>query len=965
MAGTAPRDARRRRPRRPARARNRVCVPGRKPAAALHGVRERRLRRARLRRRRRPGPRSGRVAGARRVGGEAGPSSGRALGRRGAAGGDRARARAAAAAAAVRRAHGSPRLGYRRARARAAGGAAARVRVRARRRDPRRGRRRPARPRGPAARRPRARGGGGGVTGLARLAFVGLVRAPLRTGVQILSLAGAVALIGAMILFVGHSLRTMTASATRSVPLDWQGPVGSHSAAVRVAAAVARQPGVRQASPVATAPFASIVHQAAVGTIRSGSGAVLAVPPGYLDHIHTFRFLRGSLRRGEIVFDQQLAATLQVEPGDLVTLTPRAGAPAHRFRVSGIALVTAPDVLFQPLNPLLGPAPAQPPADIAILPLATFARTLAPRLPTIASGGVGTSAVPGAQRGTQWQVQAQVDPHALGGSPSHALRRADQIRNAAERSLPGQVVFVDNLSDSLNSATGDALYVALGAAGAAAARIAAGVGVFRESVSEGRRSARRHGRPLWERLYLDLLCLAGSGLVYWLTARTGFSAVVNPDSNPTLSLSVYMFFAPALLWVGAALLLVRLRGRFLAWLAGRAGGGRASTRRGFLLARAGRRGAAINRGLLVAGLLLAFGVNLGLFAATYDQQARVDAQLTLGADVVATAPPGAIRQHALERRIAQLPSVAGPTALDHSYAYVGPDLQDIFGIDARTLTRGTTLRDSYFVGGSASQILARLRATPDGVPVPRATVSDYSLRLGDLLKLRTLDRASGRFRVVPFHVAGVVQEFPAAPRASVMVANPDYRVRATHDAGPNVLFVKASGDPVAVSRHVAATTRAQGTLVKNIRRQTAQTVSSITTVDLGGISRIEEGFALALAAAAMALFVAVALAERRQEFATMAALGAGLREITAFLWTETALVLGAALALAALLGWLLAEMLVAMLQHVFDPPPDHLAAPWTFLAALAAAAVVGAALAALIAAVAIRRMPLGAILREE
>ncbi len=62
-----------------------------------------------------------------------------------------------------------------------------------------------------------------------------------------------------------------------------------------------------------------------------------------------------------------------------------------------------------------------------------------------------------------------------------------------------------------------------------------------------------------------------------------------------------------------------------------------------------------------------------------------------------------------------------------------------------------------------------------------------------------------------------------------------------------------------VAKSVAAATRTQGTLVKNIRQQTAQTVSSITTVDLAGISRIEEGFALALAAAAMALFVAVAL----------------------------------------------------------------------------------------------------------
>ena len=61
----------------------------------------------------------------------------------------------------------------------------------------------------------------------------------------------------------------------------------------------------------------------------------------------------------------------------------------------------------------------------------------------------------------------------------------------------------------------------------------------------------------------------------------------------------------------------------------------------------------------------------------------------------------------------------------------------------------------------------------------------------------------------------------------------------------------------------------------------------------------------------------------------------------------------------------MAEMLVAMLQHVFDPPPDHLAAPWGFLAALAGAAVVGTLAAALVAWFGIRRFTLGAILREE
>jgi putative ABC transport system permease protein len=890
---------------------------------------------------------------------------------------------------------------------------------------------------------------------------IGLVRAPGRTALRALTLAAAVALLGAMLLFVGHSLRTMTGSATRSVLVDWQAPVGSYKAAVDAARAVGNQPDILQASAAGTAPFAGAEHRAAGGSTSAGAGSILAVPPGYLDHIQTFRFLRGSLQPGGIVLDQQLAATLRAQPGDTVSLRTSPGAKAQPFRVSGVALVTAADVLFQPLNPLVGAAPAQPPANVVIVPLETFARKLAPSFRSVAPANPSAAAVPGAQTGVQWQVQVQVDPGALSGSPAHALKRATQIRNRIERTFPGRVQFVDNLADKLTTATGDALYAetlyimlavpgalvalglaylaalgtverdrrdltllrargatrrhllglagieslllglaagvlgtggallavhltgsgggvgggralatfgicsALAVAGALAARVGASLSVFRGTVSEAGRAGRRVGKPLWQRLYVDLLALVGAGLVYWLTARTGFSAVVNPDSNPTLSLSVYMFFGPALLWLGATLLLVRLRGQALAWIARRAAGGRATTWPGFLLVSAGRRGRAINRGLVVVALLLSFGVNLGVFTATYDQQARVDAQLTLGADVVASAPPGVIGKRDLVKRIQSVPGVAGVTPIDHSYAYVGQDLQDTFGIDAATLTQGTSLRDSYFLGDTAAHVLARLRTMHDGILVSKETVTDYSLAVGDLLRLRTLDRRTGHFRVVPFHVAGVVQEFPSAPRDSFMVANLSYLQAATHDPGPTVVFVKAHGDPGALARRVAAATRPDGTIVKDIRQQMAQTVSSITTVDLSGISKIEEAFAVALAAAAMALFVAVALAERRQELATMAALGATLREAAAFLWSEAALVLAAALALAALLGWLLAEMLIAMLQHVFDPPPDHLAAPWGFLLWLAGAAVLGALGAVALAARGIRRLPLGAILREE
>jgi putative ABC transport system permease protein len=426
-----------------------------------------------------------------------------------------------------------------------------------------------------------------------------------------------------------------------------------------------------------------------------------------------------------------------------------------------------------------------------------------------------------------------------------------------------------------------------------------------------------------------------------------------------------MFFAPALLWIGATLLLVRLRGGALAWAARRAAGTRPQTMRGFLLASAGRRGAAINRGLVVVGLLLAFGVNLGIFSATYNQQANVDAQLTLGADVTATAAPGVAAKQNLPAKIARVPGVQATTGVDHSYAYIGPDLQDTYGIDPATFTKATTLRDSYFLDTTAKQALADLQARPDGILVGKETITDFSLRKGDLLRLRVLDRASGAFKVVPFHVIGTVQEFPSAPKDSFMVTNLRYLAAATHSGGPNVVFAKTGGDPVAVAHRVAAATAASGTEVHDITEQTARTTSSITTVDLTGISRIEEAFAVLLAAGAMGLFVALAIAERRQELATMAALGAPLRDIAAFLWSEAALVLAAGIALATGLGWLLSKMLVAMLQHVFDPPPDALAIPWGYLAGLGGAAIAATLVATALALRGLRRLPLGAILREQ
>ena len=167
-----------------------------------------------------------------------------------------------------------------------------------------------------------------------------------------------------------------------------------------------------------------------------------------------------------------------------------------------------------------------------------------------------------------------------------------------------------------------------------------------------------------------------------------------------------------------------------------------------------------------------------------------------------------------------------------------------------------------------------------------------------------------------------------------------------------------------MGRRVATATATSGATISTIREQTQKTASSITTVDFTAISRIEQAFAVLLAAAAISLYLQLALAERRRELATMAALGTPLREIAAFLWSEAALVFTAGTLLAAGLGLLLAKMLTAMLTHVFDPPPDHLTIPWAYLALLVGATLLAATAATMLATRSLRRLPLSSILRE-
>ena len=74
----------------------------------------------------------------------------------------------------------------------------------------------------------------------------------------------------------------------------------------------------------------------------------------------------------------------------------------------------------------------------------------------------------------------------------------------------------------------------------------------------------------------------------------------------------------------------------------------------------------------------------------------------------------------------------------HRYAYVGADLQDLYGINPNAIGGATTMANAYFANGDAKAALAKLAATPDGVLVSEETVNDFQLSQGDRLRRSSL-----------------------------------------------------------------------------------------------------------------------------------------------------------------------------------------------------------------------------------
>ena len=473
------------------------------------------------------------------------------------------------------------------------------------------------------------------------------------------------------------------------------------------------------------------------------------------------------------------------------------------------------------------------------------------------------------------------------------------------------------------------------------------------TVADARRPVGRPANPWWMRTGLDLILVAAALIIFAASSTNNYTLVLAPEGVASISVSYWAFLGPALLWLGGALMLWRLsiealkKGRRPLTRLLRAFTGRLAHPGANSISRQRR---PIARAIVLLSLAVSFATSTAVFNATYQQQAEADAQLTNGADVTVTLAPGTRTSPDRATELATTPGVVGVEPLEHRFAYVGADLQDLYGVRPASITSVTALQDAYFQGGTARELVDRLATKPDSILVSAETVKDFQLSPGDLLNLRLQDTVTKRLRTVPFHYVGVVTEFPTAPKDSFFVANADYVARATGSDQVGAFLVNTGGKhqtQVADALRQRLGTAATVTDITQVRNQVG---SSLTSVNLQGLTRLELAFAILLAASAGGLVLAVGMTERRRTLAIMSVLGARRQQLRGLVLAEAAVVAIGGLVGGAAISWALSHMLVKVLTGVFDPPPSAISVPFGYLTITVAAVIVALGAAGLASA---------------
>ena len=319
--------------------------------------------------------------------------------------------------------------------------------------------------------------------------------------------------------------------------------------------------------------------------------------------------------------------------------------------------------------------------------------------------------------------------------------------------------------------------------------------------------ARGSRRPLWQRLYLDLVVLTGA--LYGLAVLNKQGPVTTGAATATVAQDPLIALAPVLFAVAITLLISRL----LPWMAGALVGMLAGISSPAIhvalqsVARAPRQPMRLVQ-------LCTMTLTLGIFAATVagvearnqlDQQAyEAGAMVRLQEAVNRTQGAGKgipdampLADHLqLPGVRAVMPAMRYPSIGNITNTTSGGASIDVLGIDPHTASQVIWFR-ADFANLSLNRLLSLIvRPSPDTI-VSETFLKATGLRQGD-----SFDVTLTNERTITLRVAGVVGYFPTLnPEAfPFVITNLEYLQRTSHGYGPNEMWLAVDPDSRRIDR---------------------------------------------------------------------------------------------------------------------------------------------------------------------
>ncbi len=197
------------------------------------------------------------------------------------------------------------------------------------------------------------------------------------------------------------------------------------------------------------------------GSLRLGTASlaqplrVFAFTPAYLRHYPMVRLTSGAFDGSTALLSADAAAGIGASPGSgpaqtVSLLVPGRATPIN-LGVGGSADFSKADALFASRSPDTQGEFAQV-ANVIVVPLTVFENQVLPALRVDASApSTVLKAAP------VMELDLHVDRARLAADPTVAAITTEGLKRSVERTFPGRVSAIDNLTDTLNSVRGDTI----------------------------------------------------------------------------------------------------------------------------------------------------------------------------------------------------------------------------------------------------------------------------------------------------------------------------------------------------------------------------------------------------------------------------------------------------------------------------------------------------------------------------